>query len=78
MVDDSQKYLGTPAMVALAPVPAQRAPDNAPPPASSNAAPNPWAFSLTTSGYVVPGGESSVSPDFSANRGRLHLYRDVD
>jgi hypothetical protein len=33
MVDDFQKHLGTLAMVALftAPVPAQRAPDNAPP-----------------------------------------------
>ena len=40
---------------------------------SSNAAADPWKFSLTTSGYVVPGGQSYVSPDFSADRGRLHL-----
>jgi hypothetical protein len=51
---------------------AQKAPDNASP-ASSNATPNPWAFSLTTSGYIVPDGDSYVSPDFSADRGWLHL-----
>ena len=43
------------------------------PPASSNATPNPWAFSLTTWGYIVPDGQSYVSPDFSADRGWLHL-----
>jgi hypothetical protein len=43
------------------------------PPASSNATPNPWAFSFTTSGYIVPDDQSYVSPDFSANRGWLHL-----
>ena len=40
---------------------------------SSNATPNPWAFSLTTSGYIVPDDQSYVSPDFSADRGWLHL-----
>ena len=55
-----------------APVRAQKAPDNAPS-ASSNATPNSWAFSLTTSGFIVPGGESYVSPDSSADRGWLHL-----
>lgn len=35
--------------------------------------PDPWAFSLTTNGYIVPGGPSYVSPDFSADRGWLHL-----
>lgn len=61
-------------MVALltATVLAQRAPDNAPA-ASSDATTNPWAFSLTTTGYIVPGGPSYVSPDFSADRGWLHL-----
>jgi hypothetical protein len=34
---------------------------------------DPWAFSLTTSGYIVPGSPSYVSPDFSADRGWLHL-----
>ncbi len=43
------------------------------PGASSNAAPNPWAFALTTSGYIVPGGPSYVSPDLTADRGWLHL-----
>jgi hypothetical protein len=40
---------------------------------SSNATPDPWAFSLTATGYVVPGGPSYLSPDFSADRGWLHL-----
>jgi hypothetical protein len=43
------------------------------PTASSNATPDPWAFSLTTSGHLVPGGQSYVSPEFSADRGWLHL-----
>jgi hypothetical protein len=43
------------------------------PSVSSNATPNPWAFTLTTSGYIVPGGQSLVSPDFTADRGWLHL-----
>ena len=34
---------------------------------SSKATPSPWAFVLTTSGYVVPGGQSYVSPDFTAD-----------
>src|SRR5580692_3870075 len=41
--------------------------------ASPNATPDPWAFSLTTSGYLVPGSQSHVSPEFSADRGWLHL-----
>jgi hypothetical protein len=40
---------------------------------ASNAKQIPWAYSLTTSGYIVPGGQSFVSPDFSADRSRLHL-----
>lgn len=40
---------------------------------ASNVTPDPWAFSLTTSGYLVPGGQSYVSPEFSADRGWLHL-----
>lgn len=40
---------------------------------SSDQTANPWAFSLTTSGYIVPGGPSYVSPDFSADRGSFHL-----
>jgi hypothetical protein len=43
------------------------------PAASSNAPPDPWTFSLTTSGYLVPGGQSYVSPEFSADRGWFHL-----
>jgi hypothetical protein len=41
--------------------------------ASSPPTPNPWAFSLVTSGYIVPDGQSYASPDFSADRGWLHL-----
>jgi len=40
---------------------------------SSKATPNPWAYTLTTSGYVVPKGQSYVSPDFTADRNWLHL-----
>jgi len=43
------------------------------PGAPSDATPNPWAFSLTTSGYIVRGGQSTVSSDFFASRGRLRL-----
>jgi hypothetical protein len=43
------------------------------PDGSSNTTANPWTLSLTTSGYVVPGGQSYVSRDFSADRGKLHL-----
>lgn len=56
----------------LVPSPPQETTPSAPG-ASSNAAPNPWAFALTTSGYIVPGGPSYVSPDFTADRGWLHL-----
>ena len=42
-------------------------------PASSNATLNPWAFSFSTSGYIVPDDQSYVSPDFTADRGWLHL-----
>jgi hypothetical protein len=64
-----KQHLGALAIVALlaAPATAQKAPDIASP------TPNPWAFSFTTSGYIVPGGQSYVSPDFSADRGWLHL-----
>jgi hypothetical protein len=69
-----KQHLGAVAMVALLAVPAlaQKAPGNAPP-ASSNATPNPWAFSLTTTGYIVLGGQSYATPDFSADHGWLHL-----
>jgi len=40
---------------------------------SSKTTPVPWTYSLTTSGYIVPGGRSYVSPDFTADRRRLHL-----
>jgi hypothetical protein len=54
------------------PVPVQAKTASAPG-ASSNTAPDPWAFSLTTSGYIVPGGPNYLSPDFTADRGWLHL-----
>lgn len=43
------------------------------PAVSAKATSDPWAFVLTTSGYIVPGGQSLVSPDFTADRGWLHL-----
>ena len=43
------------------------------PAASSNANPISWTLSLITSGYIVPDAQSYVSPDFSADRGWLHL-----
>ena len=51
---------------------AQGTPTSAPSDATK-AAPNPWAYVLTTSGYVVPKGQSYVSPDFTADRNWLHL-----
>jgi hypothetical protein len=51
---------------------AQDTPANSPSISSSTSS-NPWTLSLTTSGYIIPGGESYVSPDFSADRGKLHL-----
>jgi hypothetical protein len=69
-----KQHLGAFAIAVLvaAPALAQKAPDNAAS-ASSNATPNPWELSLTTSGFIVPRGESYVSPDFSVDRGWLHL-----
>jgi hypothetical protein len=69
-----KQYLGALALVALltVPVEAQEKTDGAPA-ASSNAAPTPWALSLAISGYIVPGNQSYVNPDFIANRGWLHL-----
>ena len=43
------------------------------PATSSKATPASWTYSLTTSGYIVPGGQSYVSPDFTADRARLHF-----
>ncbi len=69
-----KQHLGAVALATLfaASALAQKAPDNASP-ASAKATPNPWEFSLTTSGYIVPGGQSYAMPDFSADHGWLHL-----
>lgn len=68
------RHLGTLATVALltAHVLAQSPPTNSPSDAST-APPNPWAYALTTSGYIVPEGQSYVSPDFTADHNWLHL-----
>jgi hypothetical protein len=34
---------------------------------------NPWSYSLTIDGYVVPGGQSFADPIFTADREWLHL-----
>jgi hypothetical protein len=69
-----KQYLGALSLVVLltGSVQAQEETNGAPP-ASSNAIPISWAFSFTTSGYIVPDGQSYVNPVFSANRGWLHL-----
>lgn len=69
-----RQHLGALAVVAVLTslVLAQETTDSAPT-NSSSAAPNPWAFSLATTGYIVPDSQSYVSPDFSADRGRVHL-----
>jgi len=69
-----RQYLGALAVAAVFTGPglAQETTNSAPT-NSSNAAPNPWAFSLATTGYIVPDSQSYVSPDFSADRGRVHL-----
>jgi len=43
------------------------------PGASSKSKAAPWTYILTTSGYIVPGSQSYVSPDFTADRRRLHF-----
>jgi hypothetical protein len=42
-----------------------------------------WSFAFTADGYVVPHGRSYVNPNFTADRGKLHLearynYEDLD
>jgi len=61
---------------------AQGTPDNSP--AGSPEVPTKqWSFSFTADGYVVPHGQSYVNPNFTADRGRLHLearynYEDLE
>src|ERR1700761_662606 len=49
---------------------AQGTPAPASPPSADK---NPWAFSLTTDGYIVPDGVSYVSPVLTADRHWVHL-----
>jgi len=44
-----------------------------PPVVASDVTETPWEFSLTATGYIIPRGPSYISPDFSADRGKLHL-----
>jgi hypothetical protein len=46
---------------------ATKATETAPPPG------NPWDFDLSVSGYIVPHGQSYVSPTLTADRATLHL-----
>jgi hypothetical protein len=39
----------------------------------SDGAKNPWAFNLTTDGYIIPNETSYASPTFTADREWLHL-----
>lgn len=43
------------------------------PPASTAAPANPWDFDASISGYLVPHGQSYVSPTFTADHNTLHL-----
>jgi hypothetical protein len=45
----------------------------APPSPSADAPANPWAFSLSTYGYIVPHQQSYVNPNFTADHSWLHL-----
>lgn len=61
---------------------AQESPDNSPA-GSPAASAKEWSFSLVTDGYVLPQGRSFVNPNFTADRGRLHLearynYEDLE
>lgn len=51
---------------------AQETPSNSSP-AAPDAAKNPWAYSLTVDGYVIPHGQSYADPVFTADRNWLHL-----
>jgi hypothetical protein len=68
------QHLGTLVTVALfaTHVLAQGASGSAPSD-SSKTTPDPWAYSLTTSGFIVPHNQSYVSPDFTADHNWLHL-----
>jgi hypothetical protein len=51
--------------------------------AGATAAEQEWSFSLSVSGYVVPGDRNYAQPTFTADRGWLHLearynYEDLD
>jgi hypothetical protein len=82
---DAQQFAGLPDCLTAAPIPctleskydagqaATQETTASAPVASSHVTQNPWAFSLTTSGYIVPHSRSYVSPDFSADRSWLHL-----
>jgi hypothetical protein len=53
------------------------------PAGSAGAAANPWSFSATVYGYIVPHGRSYVDPVFTADHTRLHLearynYEDLE
>ena len=68
----------TPRLIALAVVVlvgsqmlAQETPSS--PASATPAAKNPWAYSLTVDGYVVPDGQSYVNPVFTADHNWLHL-----
>lgn len=52
----------------LAQTPSTNVPAGSPEPA-----PEPWKFSFSTFGYIVPHDRSYVSPVFAANQQRLHL-----
>src|SRR5260370_41020400 len=56
-------------------IPAQTTAGTSPATASSSApAPaNPWDFNLSVTGYIVPRGQSYVSPTFTGDHDTLHV-----
>ena len=68
------QYVAALAVIVLfaGPTRAQAA-SNSKPDSSGTSASNPWSFSLTADGYVVPHAEFFLSPIATADRGWLHL-----
>ncbi|HEY6369133.1 MAG TPA: hypothetical protein VIX37_01015 [Candidatus Sulfotelmatobacter sp.] len=68
-----KQHFGTVAMLALLTAHGLAQATSGSVPSDSSNTPSPWAYSLTTSGYIVPGGQSYILPDFTADHGWLHL-----
>lgn len=80
----TRQYLAALTAIVLFAVPAwAQATSHGKPDTSGASASNPWSFSLTVDGYVVPHAEFYLSPTATADRGWLHLearynYEDLE